>query len=99
MSQNLIARLKLIAEQARHHPEPAVMVALLAQLLLDLATELEAKAPIFMKFFTLLGTDASAFEAAIAKVQAEIDAAQAATDADAAGWPAVAEGSGEQTAA
>lgn len=97
MSQTLIERLKLIAEQARYHPEPAVMVALLAQLLLELATELEAKAPMILKFMSLIGADASAIDAAIQKVQAEMVAAQSAPDG--VQWPAVAEGSGDQTAA
>ena len=36
-----IARLQSIAQDSRHHPEPAVAVAVLAQLLLDLTLELQ----------------------------------------------------------
>lgn len=39
--KEFIARLETIATEARHHPEPAAAVALLAQLLLDLAVSLE----------------------------------------------------------
>lgn len=70
-----IERLQSIAQDSRHHPEPAVAVSLLAQLLLDLTIELE---PLAQKFGLLL--QASGFPGGtgemLAHIEAEIAAAQ-----------------------
>lgn len=99
MSPELIERLKHIAETAKHHPQPAVVVAALAQLLLDAVNEIQSKAPMALRFISLMGFDAAKLDATLDKLQAEMDAAAVATDADVGEWPAVAEGSGDQTAA
>lgn len=71
-----IQRLQTIAQDARHHPEPAVAVSLLAQLLLDLTLELE---PLAKKYGALL--QASGFldqlEATVTKTSEEVQATAA----------------------
>ncbi len=49
--KELIERLSNLAAEARHHPEPAVSVAMLADLVLELAKQLE---PMVSKFSLLL---------------------------------------------
>ncbi len=49
--KELIERLAHLAAEARHHPEPAVSVAMLADLVLELAQQLE---PLVSKFNLLL---------------------------------------------
>lgn len=50
-AQAFIDRLAALAQEARHHPQPAQAVALLAQLLLDVVTELQ---PLAQKYGLLL---------------------------------------------
>lgn len=55
--QQYVDRLTALAEAARHHPEPAVAVSLLAQLLLDFVAELQ---PTIQKYSLLLRTGGAA---------------------------------------
>lgn len=55
--ENFIARLDALAQEARHHPQPSVAVALLAQLLLDVATQLQ---PLVQRYGLLLRTGGAA---------------------------------------
>jgi hypothetical protein len=72
--KDFIERLSTIAQDARHHPEPAVAVALLAQLLLDLAVQLE---PLADKFSLLL--KASGFPGDLAGALDQVHAELAST--------------------
>lgn len=81
-----IARLQTIAQDARHHPEPAVAVSLLAQLLLDLTMELQ---PLAQKYGMLLqasgfldNLEASANQAAADMQATAVTPAEAALIAD-----------------
>lgn len=69
--QQYIERLTALATAARHHPEPAVAVSLLAQLLLDFVTELQ---PLVQKYALLLkaGGAAAVFE----QLEADLEAAE-----------------------
>lgn len=51
--QQYVDRLTALAEAARHHPEPAVAVSLLCQLLLDVVKEIQ---PITQKYGLVLRT-------------------------------------------
>lgn len=79
--KEFISRLETIAQDARHHPEPAVAVTLLAQLLLDLAVELE---PLAAKFSLVL--QAGGFPGPLAQtvdqVQSDLSAAGGAGNPD-----------------
>lgn len=72
--KDFVSRLETIAQGARHHPEPAVAVALLSQLLLDMAVQLE---PIATKYALVL--QASGFpggmEGTVDQVQQDLTAA------------------------
>lgn len=70
-AQQYIARLTALATAARHHPEPAVAVSLLAQLLLDFVAELQ---PLVQKYGLLLkaGGAAALFE----QLEADLAAAE-----------------------
>lgn len=50
-AEQFVSRLANLAKEARHHPQPAVAVALLAQLLLDVVVELQ---PMAQKYALLL---------------------------------------------
>lgn len=87
--KDFIARLAALAAEARHHPQPAVAVALLAQLLLDLVAELQ---PVAEKYALLMRSggalavieelDRNLMEAELQMGAAALPAAQAGTYQD-----------------
>ncbi len=69
----LIEQLTEISQQARHHPRPGHMVAILAQLVLDLATELQ---PIAAKYGVILAATGALdnIEQSVTQAAAELEA-------------------------
>ncbi len=74
--KELISRLSQLAEEARHHPEPAVAVQQLAVLVLELARQLEPMAAKFSILLQAAGFPDPSLSGLVDQVEAELAAGQ-----------------------